>query len=734
MLRNKLYYQIKPFVPWSVRMGIRRWFALRKRGRVRDVWPIRPGSEVAPKGWTGWPDGKKFAFVLTHDIEGQRGLDRCLQLMRLEKDLGFRSSFNFIPEGEYSTPLELRDALSGNGFEVGIHDLRHDGKLYRSRAEFVESAKKINAYVKEWKVEGFRSGFMHHNLDWIQDLDVRYDASTFDTDPFEPQPDAAGTIFPFIVKGTNGRRGYVELPYTLPQDSSMFLLFRERNIDIWKKKLDWVALHGGMVLVNTHPDYMDFTGSGSSPSEFPVSLYADLLRYVEQKYRGRYWHTLPRELARFWSDSGLERGVTGSSSARSSGLPGSKPGGANPRLAGKKAAVVLYSDYPGDARPRREAEALVEAGMEVDMICLREEPAEAKSEVINGVRVRRIPLRRRRSGKAVYFFQYTVFLAACAAILAWRSLRRRYHLVHCHNMPDVLAFSGLVPKMLGAKIVLDLHDPMPELLVSIFHADKRLYLLSLLKSLERRSIAFSDLVLTPNIAFRDLFASRSCPASKIVIVMNSPESGLFDPGLYGGARPRAKESSKGFSLMYHGLLVERHGLHLAIAGVKELTAKIPGLEFHIYGGRTPYMTEMEAEILRLGLTDVVRYHGPKSQRTIAESIMGVDLGVIPNLRTPFTEINMPTRIFEYLAMDCPVLAPRTKGIMDYFNERELVFFDPDKPGDLTEKILWAYSHPAELREMLLRAKVKYRNHRWESEKARFLEAVGRTIEVGEARE
>ena len=98
---------------------------------------------------------------------------------------------------------------------------------------------------------------MHHNLEWIHDLDIEY-ASTFDTDPFEPQSDGVGTIFPFWVSGNSNQKGYVELPYTLPQDFTLFILMKEKNIDIWKQKLDWIAENGGMALVNTHPDYMNF--------------------------------------------------------------------------------------------------------------------------------------------------------------------------------------------------------------------------------------------------------------------------------------------------------------------------------------------------------------------------------------------------------------------------------------------------------------------------------------------
>jgi hypothetical protein len=138
---------------------------------------------------------------------------------------------------------------------------------------------------------------MFHNLNWLLRLKVSYDASTFDVDPFEPQPDGVNTIFPFWVEDASGGGGYVELPYTLVQDSTLFLVLRQRSIQKWKDKLDWVAQHGGMVLVNVHPDYIGFGRSDSSWDEYPATYYSELLEYVRKEYAGRYWQALPRAVA-----------------------------------------------------------------------------------------------------------------------------------------------------------------------------------------------------------------------------------------------------------------------------------------------------------------------------------------------------------------------------------------------------------------------------------------------------
>jgi len=295
---QRAYYTLKPYLPWRVRIAVRRWYARRLREHHQSLWPINAQAGNPPAGWTGWPGGKRFALVLTHDVEGARGLEQVKDLAALETDLGFRSSFNFVPEGDYSTPGELRDSLTANGFEVAVHDLNHDGKLYWSRKAFRSRAQAINRYLTEWGAVGFRSAFMMRNLEWLQDLNILYDSSCFDTDPFEPQPDGAATIFPFWVPGRNGR-GYVELPYTLPQDSTLFVLFGEKSIDVWKRKLDWIAKEGGMALLDVHPDYLNFSSKDRPAPTFPSRFYAEFLNYIREQYEGQYWLALPRDVAEY---------------------------------------------------------------------------------------------------------------------------------------------------------------------------------------------------------------------------------------------------------------------------------------------------------------------------------------------------------------------------------------------------------------------------------------------------
>ncbi len=297
------YYILKPVIPRPTQISLRRLIIKYQRKKYNDIWPINPDSRNNYfTSWNGWPNGKKFGLILTHDVEKQNGHDKCQKLMNLERDFGFRSSFNFVPE-RYKVSNRLLEKLKNNGFEIGVHGLNHDGRLFNSYQIFCRRAEKINSYLKKWGAVGFRSPAMHHNLEWISKLNIKYDLSTFDTDPFEPQPTGVNTIFPFIVENKNGR--YVELPYTVPQDFTLFVIMMEKSIDIWKKKIDWISKNKGMVLINTHPDYINFNSTKSKKFEYSSELYINFLEYIKNEYKGSYWHGLPCELAEYINNNKL---------------------------------------------------------------------------------------------------------------------------------------------------------------------------------------------------------------------------------------------------------------------------------------------------------------------------------------------------------------------------------------------------------------------------------------------
>ncbi len=215
--------------------------------------------------------------------------------MDLEDEYGLRSCFNFVPE-RYKVSDELLSDIRARGFGIGVHGLRHDGKLFRSHKVFKNRAKRINYFLEKWDTRVFSSPSMHHNLGWIHNLDVEVSLSTFDTDPFEPQADGVCTIFPIPVHANNGGKALMELPYTLPQDFTLFVLLREQGIEIWMRKMRWILENGGMVLLNTHPDYMKFGRGQLRNDEYPVDLYRGFLSNISAMEQRERWHALPQQI------------------------------------------------------------------------------------------------------------------------------------------------------------------------------------------------------------------------------------------------------------------------------------------------------------------------------------------------------------------------------------------------------------------------------------------------------
>jgi len=383
-------------------------------------------------------------------------------------------------------------------------------------------------------------------------------------------------------------------------------------------------------------------------------------------------------------------------------------------LQGKKAGLVVLSSYPFDARPRRTADALVRQGMSVDYICTAEGKA-PWHERTSGLDVFRVPVEHQRGGKLAYAYQYSAFTLAATGILAARSQRCRYDLIYINNMPDILVVSALLPKMLGAKVILDLHDPMPELMATIFAKGPNSKSIRLMKWLEKWSMARAHQIVTPNRACQRIFAARSCPEGKIVVVMNSPDESIFPfrPVRAGPAPPR--NGDQPFVVMYHGTLVERNGLDVAMEAFAYVRAKIPRVQLRIYGDATPFLARVMQSARERGVEQDVLHLGKRSLEEIVAAIDACDVGIIPNPCNAFTNINTPVRIFEYLARGKPVIAPRTPGIQDYFDESSLVFFDPGNAQELGERIEFIALHPEAAFSFAERGQQVSRAHSWEQE-------------------
>jgi glycosyltransferase involved in cell wall biosynthesis len=298
-----------------------------------------------------------------------------------------------------------------------------------------------------------------------------------------------------------------------------------------------------------------------------------------------------------------------------------------------------------------------------------------------------------------------------------------------HNMPDVLVFSAILPKLLGAKVILDLHDPMPELMQTIFKLPEESLSVVMLKRLEKWSIRFADLVLTVNLACKKIYSSRSCQPHKIKVVINSPDDKVFRFQRRDVRDLNAKDGngSRSFVILYHGSLVHRNGFDLAVASLEKVRETIPSVRLRVCGKRTDFFDKVMESARQRGLDRNIDYLGVRNLKEIVEAIEDCDLGIIPNHRNIFTEINTPTRIFEYLALAKPVIAPKTKGIQDYFGDDDLIFFEVGNAHDLARKIEFAYFHPAEIAETVKRGQEVYLSHTWSRERLSLLNSISELL-------
>lgn len=300
-LLKRFYYLLKPLIPSHLRYFLRRIYKGFPVKNNQLHWPIEDRyilfqhevlrQVMQKQNKTSltfryfWPGDYRFAFILTHDIETDVGQSFVRKVIELEESFGFHSAFYFIPE-KYELDYRLIQEIRERGFEVGVHGLKHDGKLFNSYSQFMERAVRINRYLSELGAVGFRSPLMMRNPEWMQALDVDYDLSFFDTDPYEPIPGGVMNIWPFFIGH------FVELPYTLPQDSTIYFVFSENTPKIWVEKVDFIEHYHGMALLNTHPDYLR--------EEKLWNIYRDFLQ--KMKDRSGYWQPLPYQVAKWWRD------------------------------------------------------------------------------------------------------------------------------------------------------------------------------------------------------------------------------------------------------------------------------------------------------------------------------------------------------------------------------------------------------------------------------------------------
>jgi glycosyltransferase involved in cell wall biosynthesis len=390
---------------------------------------------------------------------------------------------------------------------------------------------------------------------------------------------------------------------------------------------------------------------------------------------------------------------------------------------------VLRQHYvPQDTRVAREVAALAAFGYEVDVICLRKQ-GEPRLERDGRVTVRRLPLRHTRRGGVIrYLIEYGSFFAMAACSLAMLHARRRYRLVQVNSLPDVLVFAALVPRLLGARLLLDLQECMPEFFAAKFGTGLRHPAVRLIAALEQHSIRFADLVITPTEQMRATFVARGADERTIEVVMDGADEKVFHPI----DLPSEGQQEPRFTLICHGTVEERYGLDTVIRAVALLRQDIPELRFEIYGDGS-YLDQLRRLVAELNVEDRVSFSGcfvPQDQ--LVQAIAGADVGVVAMKRDPFRDVTLAGKMFDYIAMRKPMVVSRTHSVVTTFGCSCFEFFESDDPVDLARAIRSLHADPERRQRFVERAAKVAEPYRWEEQRQVYRRMVERLLQPREA--
>jgi glycosyltransferase involved in cell wall biosynthesis len=388
--------------------------------------------------------------------------------------------------------------------------------------------------------------------------------------------------------------------------------------------------------------------------------------------------------------------------------------------------MLAYTFYEADNRVRRYAETLVKRGDEVDAIVLRRK-GQLPFEVIKGVRVYRIQERERNErGPISYLVRLLTFLLRSAWALTLRHMRARYDIIHVHSVPDFEVFATLVPRLTGARVVLDIHDIVPEFYASKFKVSERSAIFQILLLIEKLSIAYSNHVIISNHLWGARLTARSVRPEKCTAIINYPDPSIFSQ------RPGMNTATGDFLMCYPGTLNQHQGVDLAITAMALLRDTVPHLKFLVIGDG-PDRDKLKNMVKQHRLEDRVTVAGSVPIEQVAETMVTVDLGVVPKRKDSFGNEAFSTKIMEFMAMGVPVVASRTRVDEYYFNEHLVQFFDSGNAEDLAARIL-ELIHDPERRNALRASGTEFiSGNNWDVKKSEYLDLVDRLVKPPEAR-
>jgi len=387
--------------------------------------------------------------------------------------------------------------------------------------------------------------------------------------------------------------------------------------------------------------------------------------------------------------------------------------------------MIVHAYYEEDARVRREAEALVADGWEVDVFGLRR-PGEGNHAVVAGVNLHRLPVKRHQgAGLPVYLAEYGAFLMRSLWAATRSHRRRHYALVEVHSLPDYLVFAALPMKLAGVPVLLDLHEAMPEFFRSRFPKAANPISYRLLRLQEKLSIRFANEVLTVNEPLADRLRGLGLEPRKLTVVMNSPDLGLFDPT----ASPRRDFMTDGtLRIVYTGALTPTYELDVVLRAVASIKASRPELRLKAsFFGRGDAEPALKALADELGITDRVEFPGRIPIEDVPDAVAKADIGVAPTRLDAFTGMSLSTKVLEYAAMGKPVVASRLPTVQLYFAPDTLSTYEPGDPEALAAAVLRLCDDAADRTARVERTRARVEDLSWTRQSEAYRSVVNRLV-------
>lgn len=381
----------------------------------------------------------------------------------------------------------------------------------------------------------------------------------------------------------------------------------------------------------------------------------------------------------------------------------------------KRVCIIRQSVYPLDTLVQREAETLLADGFETHVICLpKKAPGDEYKvdEVINGVTVHRIQLKRRKTSKMRYIFEYVLFTFLAGLKLTFLHLRNPFDVIQVNTMPDFLVFAALIPKLLGSKVVVMMYEPVPELWRTMYNSPApKLILLA-----EQWALKFSDAAFTVTEQLKETYIARGADGNKITVILNVPENKYL---LQDISNQSSLTKNPGFTLICHGAIEKRYGHDTMLDAIALISEKIPDLRLVILG-RGSYVDSFLSKRKALKIEDKVDYLGWVSFEEMVHQLQSADVGIVAQESSPYSNLVHTGKMYEYITLGKPVLATRLRSVSAYFGDDAIQYFESGDAESLAEGILDLYNNPSKRQTLVSNAQIKFNEYEWKEQKKKYL--------------